>query len=89
MFAKLYTVYKQSEIIKMPLELVKKIFKDLFKEQKEVLLDILSNCTIVINQSLDKLITEIQNNSARWLDDLNNVTNDLKLWVEASQYMLE
>lgn len=67
----------------------KKIFKDLFKEQKEVLLDILSNCTKVINQSLDKLITEIQNSNARWLDDLNNVTNDLNLWVEASQYMLE
>lgn len=67
----------------------KKIFKDLFKEQKEVLLDILSNCTKVINQSLDKLITEIQNSNARWLDDLNNVTNDLKLWVEVSQYMLE
>lgn len=67
----------------------KKIFKDLFKEQKEVLLDILSNCTKVINQSLDKLITDIQNSNARWLDDLNNVTNDLNLWVEASQYMLE
>lgn len=32
MFAKLYAVYKQCEIIKVPLELVKKIFKDLFKE---------------------------------------------------------
>ena len=35
MFAKLYTVYKQCEIIKMPLELVKKYLKIYSKNKKK------------------------------------------------------
>ena len=51
------------------------------QEQEKFMLDILSRYITVMNQRLDKLVTEIKNNNAR-LDDLNEVIVDLKLSSE-------
>ena len=65
----------------LTIDLVKEIFKEMFKEQQNALVNIVSQNTAPLKPSLDKLTIEIKDNK----DLLNNImkeTNDLKLSIE-------
>ena len=56
------------------IEFVKEIFKEMFQEQQEALLNIISNNTAPLRQSIDKLTIEIKDNN----DRLNSIVKWLK-----------
>ena len=65
-------------------QLMRKIFKNLFNEEEKAFLDILFNCLTVTNLHFYKVVSETPNKKAR-LNNLNKVTGDLKLSLEAFQ----
>ena len=69
-------------------DLVREIFSQMFKEQEETIIQIITSCTSVIYQRLDKQTQEIQDNNAR-MDLITKDTEELKLSLNASQDMLE
>ena len=66
------------------IEFVKEIFKEMFQEQQEALLNIVSSNTTPLRQSIDKLTIEIKDNNDR-LNSIVKDTNDLKLSVQTYQ----
>ena len=66
------------------IEFVKEIFKEMFQEQQEALLNIISNNTAPLRQSIDKLTIEIKDNNDR-LNSIVKDTEDLKLSVQTYQ----
>ena len=63
---------------------VKEIFKEMFKEQEKTLMNIVTNSTTLIHQSLDRLTMEIKDNNSR-LEQISKETDDLKLSLETYQ----
>ena len=66
------------------IELVKKIFTKMFKEQEEKLLNIVKNGISDTNACLDQLTQEISDNNVK-LNDLSKETDVLKLSIEISK----
>ena len=69
-------------------ELVKKIFTDMFLKQQQKILDIAQHGAADTNSQTDRLTQEIKDNNTR-LDVLRKETDELKLTVEVSQEMME
>ena len=70
------------------IEFVKEIFKEMFQEQQEALLNIISNNTAPLRQSIDKLTIEIKDNNDR-LNSIVKDTDDLKLSVQTYQNVFD
>ena len=68
----------------LTIESVKKNFKEMFKEQQNALVNIVSQNTIPLQTSLDKLTMEINNSNNR-LNNIMKETDDLKLSIETYQ----
>ena len=66
-------------------ESVKEIFKEMFKEQQNALVNIVSQNTTPFQTSLDKLTMEIKDNNDR-LKNIIKETDDLKRSIETSKY---
>ena len=66
------------------IEFIKEIFKEMFQEQQEALLNIISSNTAPLRQSIDKLTIEIKDNNDR-LNSIVKDTEDLKLSVQTYQ----
>ena len=66
------------------IEFMKEIFKEMFQEQQEALLNIISSNTAPLCQSIDKLTLEIKDNNDR-LNSIVKDTEDLKLSVQTYQ----
>ena len=66
------------------IEFIKEIFKEMFQEQQEALLNIISSNTAPLRQSIDKLTIEIKDNNDR-LNSIVKDTEDLKLSVQTFQ----
>ena len=95
---RLLTLTKQNEIINRPstgknssinnglltIDSVKEIFKEMFKEQQNALVNIVSQNTTPLQTSLDKLTMEIKDNNDR-LNNIMKETDDLKLSIETYQ----
>ena len=73
-----------NEIITINTE--RELFQEMFKEQQKALLDIVSTNTTPLQNSLDRLSSQIQGNSNR-LENIIKETDDLKLSLEATQEM--
>ena len=65
----------------LTIESVKEIFKEMFKEQQNALVNIVSQNTTPLQTSLDKLTVEIKDNNDR-LNNIMKETDDLKLSIE-------
>ena len=65
------------------IEFVKEIFKEMFQEQQEALLNIISSNTAPLRQSINKLTIEIKDNNDR------KDNNDLKLSVQTYQNVFD
>ena len=63
------------------IEFVKEIYKEMFQEQQEALLNIISSNTAPLRQFIDKLTIEIKDNNDR-LNSIVKDTDDLKLSVQ-------
>ena len=70
------------------IEFVKEIFKEMFQEQQEALLNIISSNTAPLHQSIDKLTIEIKDNNDR-LNSMVKDTDDLKLSVQTYQNVFD
>ena len=68
----------------LTIESVKEIFKEMFKEQQNALVNIVSQNTTPLQTSLDKLTVEIKDNNDR-LNNIMKETDDLKLSIETYQ----
>ena len=66
------------------IEFIKEILKEMFQEQQEALLNIISSNTAPLRQSTDKLTIEIKDNNDRLNSTLKD-TEDLKLSVQTYQ----
>ena len=69
---------------RLTIESVKDIFREMFEEQQNALVNIFSQNATLIQTSLDKLTIEIKDNN----DQLNNImkeTEDPKLSIETHQ----
>ena len=66
------------------IEFIKEIFKEMFQEQQEALLNIISSNTAPLRQSIDKLTIEMKDNNDR-LNSIVKDTEDLKLSVQTYQ----
>ena len=66
------------------IEFIKEIFKEMFQEQQEALLNIISSNAAQLRQSIDKLTIEIDDNNDR-LNSIVKDTEDLKLSVQTYQ----
>ena len=65
----------------LTIDSVKEIFKEMFKEQQNALVNIVSQNTTPLQTSLDKLTMEIKDNNDR-LNNIMKETDDLKLSIE-------
>ena len=63
------------------IESVKEIFKEMFKEQQNALVNIVSQNATPFQTSLDKSTMEIKDNND-WLNNVMKETDDLKLSIE-------
>ena len=63
---------------------VKEIFKEMFKEQQNALVNIVSQNAAPLQTSLDKFTMEIKDNNDR-LNNIMKETDDLKLSIETYQ----
>ena len=68
----------------LTIDSVKEIFKEMFKEQQNALVNIVSQNTTPLQTSLDKLTMEIKDNNDR-LNNIMKETDDLKLSIETYQ----
>ena len=68
----------------LTIDSVKEIFREMFKEQQNALVNIVSQNTTPPQTSLDKLAMEIKDNNDR-LNNIMKETNDLKLSIETYQ----
>ena len=68
----------------LTIDSVKEIFKEMFKEQKHALVNIVSQNTTPLQTSLDKLTMEIKDSNDR-LNNIMKETDDLKLIIETYQ----
>ena len=71
---------KQEKFV-LSVEAVKEIFRDLFKEQVQTLLTIVSNSTKLIHQRLDKLGTDITDINEKLKENVKDV-HDLKQSIQ-------
>ena len=71
---------KQEKFV-LSVEAVKKIFRDLFKEQVQTLLTIVSNSTKLIHQRLDKLGTDITDINEKLKENVKDV-HELKQSIQ-------
>ena len=70
------------------IEFLKEIFKQMFQEQQEALLKIISSNKAPLRQSMDKLTIEIKDNNDR-LNSIVKDTDDLKLSVQTYQNVFD
>ena len=70
------------------MENVKVLFREMFKEQEQALIKILSFCTDILNQRLDKLILQVTDNNNK-LKETCKETGNLKLSLDASLNIYE
>ena len=68
----------------LTIDSVKEIFKEMFKEQQNALVNIVSQNTTPLQTSLDKLTMEIKDNNDR-LNNIMKETDDLKASIETYQ----
>ena len=79
-----FTIEEESDNSLVTKEFVKEIFKEMFQEQQEALINIISNNTAPLRQSIDKLTVEIKDNNDR-LNSIVKETEDLKQSVQTYQ----
>ena len=65
----------------LTIDSVQEIFKEMFKEQKNALVNIVSQNTTPLQTSLDKLTMEIKDSNDR-LNNIMKETDDLKLTID-------
>ena len=77
---------KQENVV-LSVEAVKEIFRDLFKEQEQTLLTILSNSTKLIHQRLDKRradIIDINKGINKNVKDVYELKESLQMYQETN-----
>ena len=70
------------------IDTIKSIFQEMFQQQEKVLIETVNSASLVTNQRLDKLSSDITVNNEK-LIKLENDTSDVQLSIEASQEMVE
>ena len=56
------TQEQNTQAVTLYIENVKELFQEMFREQRQVLIKIFSNCSDTMNQRLDKLALQVSHN---------------------------
>ena len=64
------------------------IFQEMFQQQEKVLIETVNSASLVTNQRIDKLSSDITVNNEKLIKLANDVS-DVQLSIEASQEMIE
>ena len=72
----------------MTIDTIKSIFQEMFQQQEKVLIERVNSASLVTNQRIDKLASDITINNEK-LSKLANDVIDVQLSIEASQEMIE
>ena len=67
---------------------MKELFREMFKEQEQALIKMLSSCINTLNQRLDELTLQVTDNNNK-LKEICKETDDLKLNLDASLNIYE
>ena len=67
---------------------IKSIFQEMFQQQEKVLIETVNSASLVTNQRIDKLSSDITINNEKLIKLANDVS-DVQLSIEASQQMIE
>ena len=70
------------------IDTIKSIFQEMFQQQEKVLIETVNSTSLVTNQSIDKLSSDITVNNEK-LIKLANDLSDVQLSVEASYEMID
>ena len=67
---------------------IKSIFQEMIQQQEKVLIETVNSVSLVTNQRIDKLSSDITINNEKLIKLANDVS-DVELSIEASQEMIE
>ena len=70
------------------IDTIKSIFQEMFQQQEKVLIETVNSTSLVTNQSIDKLSSDITVNNEK-LIKLANDLSDVQLSIEASYEMID
>ena len=70
------------------IDTIKSIFQEMFQQQEKVLIETVNSASLVTNQRIDKLSSDITVNNEKLIKLANDVS-DVQLSIEASQEMIE
>ena len=70
------------------IDFIKSIFQEMFQQQEKVLIETVNSASLVTNQRIDKLSSDITVNNEKLIKLANDVS-DVQLSIEASQQMIE
>ena len=70
------------------IDTIKSIFQEMFQQQEKALIETVNSVSLVTNQRIDKLLSDITVNNEK-LIKLPNDVSDVQLSYEASQEMIE
>ena len=70
------------------IDTIKSIFQEMFQQQEKVLIETVNSTSLVTNQSIDKLSSDINVNNEK-LIKLANDLSDVQLSIEASYEMID
>ena len=70
------------------IDTIKSIFQETFQQQEKVLIETVNSTSLVTNQSIDKLSSDITVNNEK-LIKLANDLSDVQLSIEASYEMID
>ena len=66
------TQEQKTETVTLSMENVKELSQEMFKQQEEALLKILSSCIDTLNQRLDKLTFQVTDNNSKLKETSKN-----------------
>ena len=69
------------------IDTIKSIFQEMFQQQEKVLIETVNSASLVTNQRIDRLSSDITVNSEKLIKLANDVS-DVQLSIEASQEMI-
>ena len=70
------------------IDTIKSIFQEIILQQEKVLIETVNSASLMTNQKIDKLSSDITVNNEK-LIKLANAVSDVQLSIEASQGMIE
>ena len=70
------------------IDAIKSIFQEMFQQQEQVLIETVNSASLVTNQRIDKLSSDITINNEKPIKLANDISN-VQLSIEASQELIE